>query len=374
MEKLIDNCLKLGFGMMRLPRTTVGGREVIDVEQTKEMVDAFLKAGGKYVDTAFVYEGSEEATRKALVERYPRDAYYLATKLNASSFAAKNEEEAKNELKVSLERTGAGYFDFYLLHALGKENIDKYNEYGLWDYVKQLKAEGIVKHWGFSFHDTADFLDELLTKHPDAEFVQLQINYADWEDENIQSRACLEVAAKHGKPIIVMEPVKGGTLAEPPRVVRDILAEVDDAASPASWAIRFAASRPEVMVVLSGMSNREQMADNLSFMEHFKPLDDKEAAAVEKARVALASIDKIACTACHYCTPGCPMEINIPEIFKAMNVYKIYEQKEKAKARYTREAGEHLASTCIACGQCEGACPQHLPIIDLLREVAETLE
>ena len=184
--------------MMRLPRVKEDGKNVIDVEQTKDMVDAFLAAGGKYIDTAFVYEGSEEATRKALVERYPRDAYYLATKLNASEHAAKNEEEAKQEFRTSLERTGTGYFDFYLLHALGRGNVEKYDQYGLWDYVKGLKAEGLIKHWGFSFHDTADFLDELLTEHPDAEFVQLQINYADWEDEIVQSKACYDCPRMSG--------------------------------------------------------------------------------------------------------------------------------------------------------------------------------
>ena len=360
--------------MMRLPRISDGEKEVIDIEQTKEMVDAFIKAGGKYVDTAFVYEGSEEATRKALVERYPRDSYYLATKLNASEFAAKDEQAAKDELRISLERTGAGYFDFYLLHALGKNNVDKYNEYGLWDYVRRLKEEGIVKHWGFSFHDTADFLDELLTTHPDAEFVQLQLNYADWEDKDIQSRACYEVAAKHGKPVVVMEPVKGGMLADPPQSVRAAFAEVNEKASPASWAIRYVASLPNVMVVLSGMSNREQMADNLSFMENFVPLNEAESRAVDKAREALNAIDKIECTACRYCTPGCPMEINIPSLFKAMNIYKIYGNLKRAKNSYRERAGKSPASVCIQCGQCEGACPQKLPIIELLRETADTLE
>ena len=220
MRSLIENCMKLGFGMMRLPRISMDGKEVIDVEQTKDMVDAFLAAGGKYIDTAFVYTGSEEATRKALVERYPRDAYYLATKLNAGSWAAKNEQEAKDQFRISLERTGAGYFDFYLLHALGRGNVDFYDRYGIWDYVKGLKKEGLIRHWGFSFHDSPEFLDQLLTDHPDAEFVQLQINYADWEDGDVQSRACYEVAAKHDKPVVVMEPVKGGTLANPPEVVR----------------------------------------------------------------------------------------------------------------------------------------------------------
>ena len=281
--------------------------------------------------------------------RYPRDSYYLATKINASEFAAKDGQAAKDELRISLERTGAGYFDFYLLHALGRSNIDKYNTYGLWDFVRQLKAEGIVKHWGFSFHDTADFLDALLTEHPDAEFVQLQINYADWEDADVQSRACYEVATKHGKPVVVMEPVKGGMLADPPQSVRDAFAEVNAEASPASWAIRFVASLPNVMVVLSGMSNREQMADNLSFMENFAPLDEAESrGAVEKARVAPV-IDKIECTACRYCTGGCPMEINIPALFKAMNIYKIYGNLKRAKYSYREYLRKSPASACIQC-------------------------
>ena len=375
MKSLIENCMKLGFGMMRLPRTTIEGREVIDVEQTKEMVDAFLAAGGKYIDTAFVYTGSEEATRKALVERHPRDSYYLATKLNAGSWAAKNEQEAKDQFRISLERTGAGYFDFYLLHALGRENVKYYDEYGIWDYVKGLREEGLIRHWGFSFHDSPEFLDELLTAHPDAEFVQLQINYADWEDAEIRSGACYEVAAKHGKPIVVMEPVKGGTLADPPQAVKDVFTAADPAASPASWAIRFAASLPQVMVVLSGMSNMAQMEDNLSYMalDAYRPMTEEEEKTVDRAREALAGIDHIACTACRYCTGGCPMQINIPELFSIMNRYKIYGLLDRAKGMYASRKDENLADACIRCGQCEGACPQHLPIISYLEEIAETL-
>lgn len=377
MKSLIENCMKLGFGMMRLPRISQNGKDIIDVEQTKDMVDAFLSAGGKYIDTAFVYTGSEEATRKALVERYPRDAYYLATKLNAGSWAAKNEQEAKDQFRISLERTGAGYFDFYLLHALGKGNVEFYDKYGIWDYVKGLKEEGLIRHWGFSFHDTPEFLDKLLTDHPDAEFVQLQINYADWENADVQSRACYEVAAKHDKPIVVMEPVKGGTLANPPEVVRDVFAAEDPSASYASWAIRFAASLPQVMVVLSGMSSREQMEDNLSYMalDRYAPLTEREEKTIQKAREALDSIERIPCTACRYCTGGCPMQINIPEIFAVMNEYKLYGNLDKAKRHYAQfgEGGGSLADACIRCGQCEGACPQHLPIITYLEEIAAAL-
>jgi predicted aldo/keto reductase-like oxidoreductase len=369
---LVENSIKLGFGLMRLPHVN-GGKE-IDVEETKVMVDKFIKAGGKYFDTAFVYTGSEEAAKKALVERYPRDSYYLADKLNAGEFCCKNEAEAKQEFLTSLERTGAGYFDFYLLHALGEDNLANYEKYGLWDYVKELKSEGKIKHYGISFHDTAALLDEILTDHPDIEFVQLQINYADWEDKSIQSKKCYDVATKHGKPVIVMEPVKGGTLANPPEPVLKVLRDADPAASPASWAIRFVASLPNVMMVLSGMSNVEQMDDNLSFMKDFEPLTADEEKVIDDARTALNSFDTIKCTACHYCTPGCPVEMHIPEIFAVMNDYKIYGDLASAKDQYGWRPGGPKASACIECGQCENACPQKLPIINLLKEVAATFE
>ncbi len=371
MNKLVKDTIKLGFGLMRLPRLESGE---INVEETKKMVDDFFAAGGRYFDTAFVYGGSEEATRKALVERYPRDSYYLATKLNASSFACKNEEEAKAELSISLERLGTDYIDFYLLHALDKNNKSLYEKYGLWEYVKKLKEEGKIKHFGFSFHDQPEVLDEILTEHPEAEFVQLQINYADWDDSTVNSRRCYEVAEKHGKPVVVMEPVKGGTLADPPLVVKNILKQAAPEMSPASWAVRFAASLPGVMIVLSGMSNEAQMQDNLSYMKDFKAFSDNERMVVENAMAALKNIDSIPCTACHYCTPGCPMQIRIPEIFACMNRYKIYNELDKARNDYSWRPGGPRASECIKCGQCEGACPQHLKIMDLLEEVAATLE
>lgn len=370
-NSLVNDCIKLGFGLMRLPKNADG---TIDVEQTARMADDFLAAGGKYFDTAFVYPGSEEAIRKALVERHPRESYYLATKLNAAPFAAKNEEEAKAEFQKSLERTGAGYFDFYLLHALAQDKVDKYEEYGIWDYAKELKAKGLVKHIGFSFHDKPALLDEILTKHPEAEFVQLQINYSDWNDNGVQSRRNYEVAKKHGKPVVVMEPVKGGTLADPPREVKDVFLKADPEASFASWAIRFVASLDDVMIVLSGMSNEEQMKDNLSYMKDFKPLTEAEQDTIKEARKILLSFDRIPCTGCHYCTPGCPQGIHIPEIFSVMNVYKMYGDLEKARQDYTWRPGGPKASECIHCGQCEGACPQHLPIISLLEEVVEKLE
>jgi len=371
-NKLIDNCLKLGFGMMRLPRTE--GTQEIDLAYTKRMVDAFIEAGGKYFDTAYVYEGSEAATKAALCDRYPRESYYLADKLNASDFACKSEEEAKNEIKVSLERTGAGYFDFYLLHGIDSGNKEKFEQYGIWDYMRKLKKEGLIRHYGFSFHYTPEQLDELLTDHPDVEFVQLQINYTDWEDPFICSRRIYEVATRHGKPVIVMEPVKGGKLADPPQPAKEILQHANSNVSCASWAIRFAASLPNVMMVLSGMSNMEQMEDNLLHMRQLKPLNDEEKDILAKARNALSELDDIPCTACHYCTPGCPMDIHIPEIFAVMNVYKMYGNLNEARNEYNWRPGGEKASTCIQCGQCENACPQHLPIISLLEEVVKTLE
>ena len=369
-----ENTPKLGFGLMRLPR--VAGKEnEIDIEQTSKMVDMFIEAGLTYFDTAFVYEGSEEATRKALVERYPRDAYTLATKLNAGYSGCRNAEDAKKELEISLERTGAGYFDYYLLHALGKGNIDKYDSYGIWDFVKEMKEKGLIKHWGFSFHDTPEFLDELLTAHPDAEFVQLQINYADWDNPSVQSRACYEVARKHGKSIVVMEPVKGGALANPHQSVQDVFRAANPEMSVASWAIRFVASLDGILTVLSGMSSVQQMADNLSYMADFKKLTQDELETIHKAQEALKNIESIPCTACHYCTEGCPMQINIPAIFAARNKQLVFNLEKQGQGDYNRvTTNRGKASECIACGQCEAACPQHIDIIDRLRECAANFE
>ncbi len=366
---------KLGFGLMRLPKLEDG--KTIDVEQTKTMVDLFMAAGMKYFDTAYVYEGgmSEVAAKEALVDRYPRDSFYLATKLNTHAQGCVDEATAKAQLKTSLERTGAGYFDFYLLHALGQGNYDSYGEYHLWDFIKEAKEQGLVKYYGFSFHDSPEFLDKILTEHPDVDFIQLQINYADMEANNVQSRACYEVARKHNKPITVMEPVKGGTLANPPQRVLDVFKAANPDASPASWAIRYVASMDGIIAVLSGMSNIAQMEDNLSYMKDFKPLSEEEQAVVKKAQEVLLGVDQIPCTSCRYCTPGCPMQINIPGVFSAMNQYLIYDNLDGAKRSYgwnTEKGGK--ASECIGCGQCEGECPQHITIIDWLARSAEVLE
>ena len=360
---------KLGFGLMRLPKEESGK---IDLEQTKKMVDLFLEAGQTYFDTAYVYDGgdSERAAKAALVDRYPRESFTLATKLNANTEGC-DERSAKQQFYTSLERTGAGYFDYYLLHALQAKSYEKYERFGIWDFVKEQKEKGLIRHWGFSFHAGPELLDELLTAHPDVEFVQLQINYADWENPDVMARANYEVARKHGKSIVVMEPVKGGTLASPPENVQDIFRRVDEKASMASWAIRYAASLDGILTVLSGMSNVEQMMDNLSYMKHFKPLDREEQSAVQKAQEAMNAVQMIPCTACHYCTAGCPKQIPIPEIFAARNEQLVRGQLEKGAADYeavTAHAG--AASDCIACGQCERACPQQIPVIRRLTECA----
>ncbi len=358
---------KLGFGLMRLPKTASGA---IDVEQTKQMVDLFMDAGLNYFDTAYVYDGgeSERAAKAALVDRYPRESYMLATKLCAW-MGAHDEQTAKQQFFTSLERTGAGYFDFYLLHALQAGNYETYSSYHIWDFVKEQKAKGLIRHWGFSFHASPDILDQLLTEHPDAEFVQLQINYADWEDPIVAARANYETARKHGKSVIIMEPVKGGALADPPTSVREILKQADPNASYASWAVRYAASLDGIITVLSGMSDLAQMKDNISYMnpKAFKPLDEKEQAVIQKAQEALGGIPSIPCTACHYCTAGCPKQIPIPEIFAARNKQLIWEQIEKGNDDYAKCIQDKgSAADCIACGQCERACPQQIRVIEQL--------
>ncbi len=376
MDKVfVENMPKLGFGLMRLPKLEDGVH--IDIEYTSRMVDLFLEAGMKYFDTAYVYDGglSEEAARAALVERHPRDSFYLATKLNVTAQGCVDEATAKKQLEISLQRTGAGYFDFYLLHALSADRLAANEKYHLWEFVKEMKEKGRIRHYGFSFHDKPEILDQILTEHPDVEFVQLQINYADWESFNVQSRACLEVARKHGKPVVVMEPVKGGTLAAPPEKIAQLLREANSSASPASWAIRFAASQEGILTVLSGMSNLEQMEDNLSYMKTFQPLNEEENAVLKEAMKVLTQIRQIPCTSCHYCTPGCPMEIPIPEIFSSLNLDLIYGQRENAVRQYSWHTGnKSKASACIQCGQCESVCPQHIEIISWLEECARTLE
>lgn len=361
---------KLGFGLMRLPQNQQG----TDIEQVKKMVDIFMESGFTYFDTAFVYGTSEEDTKKALVERYPRESYTLATKINAFMMAP-DENAAKNQFYTSLERTGAEYFDYYLLHAFMENNYRKYNEFNLWDFVKARKAEGLIKNFGFSYHAGPELLDRILTEHPEVDFIQLQINYADWNDHEIASRANYEVARKHGKSIVVMEPVKGGKLADPPEEIKKLFKSYAPDMSYASWAIRFAASLDGIITVLSGMSNMEQMEDNLSYMKNFQPLNEEEQQIIRQVQKILGNSSEIPCTSCHYCIDGCPKKIRISDIFTAMNKQLGNGQIAEAQDLYKSVTeGGRKASDCIACGQCESACPQHLNIIDYLKQGAEMLE
>ena len=371
-DYLGKDIFKLGFGLMRLPKLADGS---MDIPQIKQMVDKFMAAGGTYFDTAYVYDSgaSEDAARQALIERNPRDSYTLATKLNAA-MQCHDEASAKQQFWTSLERTGAGYFDFYLLHALQRNNYKKYDDYHIWDFVKEQKAKGLIRHWGFSFHADPDLLEELLNAHPDAEFVQLQMNYADWENPGVNSRRCWEICRAHGKPVVVMESVKGGILADPIPEVKTILRAANPDLSPAGWALRFVAGQEGVITALSGMSTLAQMEDNLKTMKDFRPMGEAELAVIREAQEAIRQNRAIPCTACHYCTEGCPMSIPIPEIFA------VYNRREgsphfRTVREYnivTQDKGK--ATSCVQCGQCEGACPQHLKIIDLLQECAALME
>ena len=366
---LDKNVGKLGFGMMRLPRKGDG----IDIEETKKLVDAFMISRFNYFDTAFAYPGSEEAIKEALVNRYPRKSYYLASKCAIWS-GCKEKEDAEKELDISLERTGAGYFDFYLLHALNKDSAKTFEEWGLWEYFLKKKEEGLIKHLGFSFHDSPEVLDDILSKHPEAEFVQLQINWADWEDPKVQSKGSWEVARKHNKDIIVMEPVKGGLLADPHPLVKEVFSSSDPNASPASWAIRFASSLDGVMTVLSGMNTLEMLGDNVKTMWNFKGFDAKQMETIEKAREVFSSLPSIPCTKCDYCAKVCPMDIGISGTFAAMNTLLLYGNERIAKDRYKAlviNKGRKNPEKCIKCGKCEEACPQHIEIRSNLEKAKE---
>lgn len=372
-----DTIPKLGFGLMRLPMLG----EEIDMEQTKSMVDTFMQKGFTYFDTAYVYIGgkSEVAAREAIVKRYPRESFQLATKLPLWD-EVKCEADMQKIFDVSMERAGVDYFDFYLLHAMDKAKFDKADEIGAWDFIFKMKAQGKIRHCGFSFHDSAEVLDEALTKHPEAEFVQLQINYVDWENDNVQSRACYEVAMKHNKPVIIMEPVKGGSLAAMVPEVQELMKAARPELSVPSWAVRYCASLPGIVTVLSGMSTKAQLDDNVSYMEHFEPLSDTEKAVLDKAVTVLNGIETIPCTGCRYCVDDCPQQIKIPDLFGLMNDYRQFgslpgSDKPYNVGRYAgavKDAG--CAGACIACGSCEAHCPQHIVIIEELKKVAAAYE
>ena len=367
MDKVKKN---FGFGCMRLP---MNGDQV-DIAETTRMVDEFLAQGFNYFDTAHGYIGgkSELALKECLTSRYPREAYILTDKLTDSYF--KTEADIRPFFESQLEACGVDYFDFYLMHAQNADNFKKFKACRAYETAFALKAEGRIRHVGLSFHDRAEVLDQILTEYPQIEVVQIQFNYLDYDDIAVQSRKCYEVCRKHGKPVLVMEPVKGGSLVNLPEEAKKVLDDLHGG-SPASYAIRFAAGFPGMMMVLSGMSNMEQMKDNLSYMRDFKPLNETELAAVNKVQEIFHKMNMIPCTACRYCVEGCPKQISIPDLFAIMNIKQLhhdwnadyyYEEVHTAPGR--------RASDCLKCGKCEKICPQHLPIRKLLEEIAKEFD
>ena len=369
---------KLGFGLMRLPVLDPKDAGTIDLEQVKQMTDLFMERGFTYFDTAWMYQNfkSEECVKEILTERYPRESYTLATKMHCGFFHTPEEREAI--FRKQLEKTGAEYFDYYLLHGLDAEMYEKHERLNSFAWLQEKKDLGLVRHIGFSFHDTAEMLDKVLREHPETEFVQLQLNYLDWEDEWIQSRACYETARQHDTPIVVMECNKGGTLATLPEKAAALLREADPQATPVSWAMRFCAGLPGVFMVLSGMSSLSQMEENTAFMQDFKPLTEEENELLQKVAVLIRSGKTVPCTGCNYCGPGCPMNIPIPKYFSLYNNEKMeIEGKSWTPNRglYAKVAETFgKASDCIGCGQCEVICPQHIPVIENLKAVAACLE
>ncbi len=374
---VLMNDKKLGFGLMRLPLTDPENKKSVDIEHLSRMVDEFLARGFTYFDTAWMYcqFESENAIRKALVERHPRESYTLADKLHSSYLkCADDRDRIFNEQKA---KTGVEYFDYYLIHDVEVPHYEIYQKYDCFEWLRDKKAKGEVRQIGFSFHDSAEFLDRVLAEQPGMDFVQLQINYLDWESERVQSRKCYEVARRHGVDIVVMEPVKGGKLANVPPAVQGLFRSHDKDASIPSWAIRYVAGLEGVKMVLSGMSSMEQLLDNVGYMENFKPLTDEELTLVGQA-ASLINADEgstVACTGCAYCVDGCPQHIAIPQYFALYNAERLADGQPHKSAAYealTAKLGK--PDDCIACGACEGHCPQHLPIIEHLKTVGKYFE
>ena len=368
MDKVKKN---FGFGCMRLP---MNGDQA-DIAETTRMVDEFLAQGFNYFDTAHGYIGgkSELALKECLTSRYPREAYSLTDKLTDSYF--KTETDIRPFFESQLEACGVDYFDFYLMHSQNADNFKKFKACRAYETAFALKAEGRIRHVGLSFHDRAEVLDQILTEYPQIEVVQIQFNYLDYDDIAVQSRKCYEVCRKHGKPVLVMEPVKGGSLVNLPEEAKKVLDDLHGG-SPASYAIRFAAGFPGMMMVLSGMSDLEQMKDNLSYMRDFKPLNETELAAVNKVQEIFHKMNMIPCTACRYCVEGCPKQISIPDLFAIMNIKQLHHDWNADYYYYeeVHTAPGRRASDCLKCGKCEKICPQHLPIRKLLEEIAKEFD
>lgn len=362
---------KLGFGLMRLPQKD--GK--IDIEAVKVLVDEFIDSGFTYFDTAYCYPGSEEAFKAAVSSRYDRRQYTVATKL--AGWLLSETFSPEQMFQEQLERCGVEYFDYYLLHSLQPSRIKDYDNYDCWQFCNRMKSEGKIINYGFSFHGDPILLEELLTKHPEVDFVQLQLNYIDWDDNAaIFASQNYEVARRHGKQIIVMEPVRGGYLANLPERSAAKLSALGADCSQASYAMRFVGALDGVMMVLSGMNTHEQLADNIKTFDNFVPLDEAEQKAIEEVKKSLFDVETVPCTSCRYCTKGCPMNIDIPEIFKPYNMLKIYGEHPRPHLYYGAviSGGSGKASDCIACGQCENACPQHIEIIKQLKNAAGMLD
>ena len=372
MFESLSEIKKLGFGLMRLPVLEDGE---IDIPQLKEMVDMYMERGYTYFDTAYGYHGgkSETAIREALVERYPRDSFRLATKLPA--WEVRTEEEAKAMFQTSLERCGVEYFDYYLMHNLGDERTGPFEKFGIWEFMKEMKKQGRIKNIGFSFHGRASELEKVLEKYPDTDFVQLQINYLDWEDAYYQAKDCYMLARHHAKPVIVMEPIKGGILADLPPVVEKVLAKSDSGRTGPAWALSFAMGLPGVLTVLSGMSNKAQLEENLAIADSFHPLDESEKALLAEAADEIHKLPQIQCTGCGYCLDGCPAMIRIPGIFKCMNIQTLYGNDKLARGSFGFQTrGGYVPSHCYHCGHCESVCPQGINIMEKLQEAVEMFE
>ena len=364
---------KLGFGMMRLPEKD----GAIDIGQVCRMVDDYMRAGMNYFDSAYVYHGgsSEKAMKEALTKRYPRDSFMLATKLPA--WCMSRPEDRDRIFSEQLDRCGTDYFDFYLLHSVEDgSNGDTYEKLDCYNWALQKKRGGRIRHFGFSFHGSPEYLEKILDTHPEIEFVQIQLNYADWENPVVRSGKLYEILSGRGIPMIIMEPVKGGTLAKLTPELEAIYKKARPDASIASWALRFVGSLPGVMTILSGMSTEEQMLDNIGTFTNFEPLTEAEQALVREVRTVMLNVPQIGCTACRYCTDGCPQHISIPDVFRAVNTMTLYKEEFRPKSFYSGLIGQGFgrAADCVACGQCESVCPQHLPIIDLLKDASARLD
>lgn len=361
---------KFGFGCMRLPMKG----DKVDTEEFSKMVDTFIENGFNYFDTAHGYLGglSETAIKECLTSRYPRDQYILTDKL--TNFFFKKEEDIRPFFESQLEACGVDYFDYYLMHAQSADNFAFFKKCHAYETALELKKEGKIRHFGISFHDRADVLEQILKEYPQIEAVQIQFNYLDYEDPAVESRKCYEVCCKYGKPVIVMEPVKGGNLVKLPDEARAVFDKLHGGSS-AGYAIRFAAGFDGIRMVLSGMSSLEQMEDNISYMKDFQPLSKEEQEAVQKVTEIFQSQNMIQCTACRYCTAGCPKHISIPDLFACMNAKKIFHDwNTDYYYNNVHTVNNGKASDCIKCGKCEKACPQHLPIRKLLEDVAEEFE